>query len=252
MNIFKITLMAAAAALMTATSSCTASKGAATASSIKGSWDITEACGMSTAQGEKQAEITFADGGKVNGNASVNSFFGSYTLNGQKLQLTNVGMTSMMGQHMEIESAVAQALNSASAISVSGNTATVADARGTVVMHLKRKGASAAADIKGSWKITEACGMSTAKGDSQAEITFADGGKVNGNASVNTFFGSYTLNGQKLQLSGIGMTRMMGQSMDVERAVTKALDTAASVSISGSTATVADASGTVVMRLTRK
>ena len=114
------------------------------------------------------------------------------------------------------------------------------------------KGANAAADIKGSWNITEACGISTAKGDSQAEITFADGGKVNGNASVNTFFGSYTLNGQKLQLSNMGMTRMMGQSMDIERAVTKARDTAATVSISGSTATVTDASGTVVMRLTRK
>ena len=252
MNNFKIALLTAAAALMTAASSCTASKSATTANSIMGSWDITEACGTSTAQGEKQAEITFADGGKVNGNASVNSFFGSYTLNGQKLQLNNVGMTSMMGQHMEIESAVAQALNSASAISVSGNTATIADARGHVVMHLKRKASVQAADIKGSWKITEACGMSTAKGDSQAEITFADGGKVNGNASVNTFFGNYTLSGQQLKLDGIGMTRMMGQNMEVERAVTKALNAAATISVSGNTATVADASGTVVMRLTRK
>ena len=139
MNIFKITLMAAAAALMTAASSCTASKSAATANSIKGSWDITEACGTSTAQGEKQAEITFADGGKVNGNASVNSFFGSYTLSGQKLQLSGIGMTRMMGQSMDVERAVTNALNTAATVSVNGNTATVADASGTVVMRLTRK-----------------------------------------------------------------------------------------------------------------
>lgn len=139
MNNFKIALLTAAAALMTAASSCTASKSATTANSIMGSWDITEACGTSTAQGEKQAEITFADGGKVNGNASVNTFFGNYTLSGQQLKLDGIGMTRMMGQNMEVERAVTKALNAAATISVSGNTATVADASGTVVMRLTRK-----------------------------------------------------------------------------------------------------------------
>lgn len=75
----------------------------------------------------------------MHGNASVNNFFGDYTLNGNKLQLKNMGMTMMLGEHMEIERAVNEALNSTATVSVKGNEATVTDSNGKVVMRLKRK-----------------------------------------------------------------------------------------------------------------
>ncbi len=118
--------------------SCSASKGAAAGASVKGSWAITEACGVSTAKGMNPAEITF-ENGKMHGCTSINNFFGGYKLSGNKLQLTDVGMTRMMGHPIEVEDAVTQALNSAATVSVSGDSATIFDASGKAVMHLKRK-----------------------------------------------------------------------------------------------------------------
>lgn len=118
--------------------SCSASKGTAASASVKGSWAITEACGMSTAKGMNPAEITFEDS-KMHGCTSINNFFGDYKLSGKKLQLTNVGMTRMMGHPIEVEDAVTQALNSAATVSVSGDSATIFDASGKAVMHLTRK-----------------------------------------------------------------------------------------------------------------
>ena len=120
MGFFKTTIMAVMAVATIMLGSCSASKNATAGGSVEGNWAITEACGTSTAKGMNPAEITFEKGGKMHGNASVNNFFGDYTLNGNKLQLKNMGMTMMLGEHMEIERAVN-------------------DSSGKVVMRLKRK-----------------------------------------------------------------------------------------------------------------
>lgn len=134
----KSAIMAITAALMMALGSCSTGKSATATPQVTGTWAITEACGMSTAQGMSPAEITF-EGTQVHGCTSINNFFGDYKLSGNKLQLLNVGMTRMMGQPIEVEDAVTQGLNSAATITVSGNEATVADSSGKVVMRLKRK-----------------------------------------------------------------------------------------------------------------
>lgn len=139
MEFFKTTIMAVMAVATIVLGSCSASKNAAAGGSVEGKWAITEACGTSTANGMNPAEITFEKGGKIHGNASVNNFFGDYTLSGNKLQLKNMGMTMMLGEHMEIERAVNEALNSTAMVSVKGNDATVTDSNGKVVMRLKRK-----------------------------------------------------------------------------------------------------------------
>ena len=79
------------------------------------------------------------------------------------------------------------------------------------------------ADLYGEWIIEKAMGLSTEGGEKQAFIKFAPDGKMNGNASVNSFFGGYELKGDTLKLGNVGMTRMMGPSMDIEDAVVKAL-----------------------------
>ncbi len=134
----KSAIIAATAVIAMAIGSCSASKGTATTIKVNGSWAITEACGVSTAKGMSPAEITF-EGNKVHGCTSINNFFGDYKLSGNKIQLTNVGMTRMMGHPIEVEDAVTQALNSAATVSVNGDSATISDASGKVVMHLKRK-----------------------------------------------------------------------------------------------------------------
>ncbi len=109
-----------------------------------------------------------------------------------------------------------------------------------------------AVNVDGEWLITNVNGMSTAGGDRQAEIKFDGKGKVNGNASVNLFFGSYSLEGDSLKFGQMGMTRMMGGSMDIEDAITKALGEVATVKVDGDKAVIMDAEGNEVMQLERK
>ena len=108
-------------------------------------------------------------------------------------------------------------------------------------------------DIIGQWSIKEAMGKGTNHPENlnTAFINFGKDGKVNGNATVNVFNGEYTINGEKLELRNIGMTRMMGANMDAEDAITKAINTTASIKIKGNTATVYDAQNNVVMKLDR-
>ncbi|MGM9675716.1 MAG: META domain-containing protein [Bacteroidaceae bacterium] len=107
-----------------------------TAQALAGKWNIESANGQGTAEGEKQAFITFGRNGEVNGCSSVNSFFGSYTLDGSKIQMSNLGMTRMMGPHMEIETAVTQALGQTYSVKVKGSKAQLLDKDGKPVMHL--------------------------------------------------------------------------------------------------------------------
>ena len=106
--------------------------------------------------------------------------------------------------------------------------------------------------MDGEWLITKACGINTVGGDKQASIRFDGKGQVNGNASVNSFFGSYTTEGDSLKFGTMGMTRMMGGSMDMEDATTKPLNNTATVKIENDEATVFDHEGNAVMTLKRK
>lgn len=103
----------------------------------------------------------------------------------------------------------------------------------------------------GEWKIEQAMGKSTANGDRPATINFGNDGRINGNASVNSFFGGYTSDGRNMSFTQVGMTRMMGQSMEIEDAVTQAINTTARISINGNSAQVYDKDGNVIMKLTR-
>lgn len=108
------------------------------------------------------------------------------------------------------------------------------------------------AKLDGEWLITNACGVNTQGGDSDAFIKFDGNGKVNGNATVNSFFGSYTTNGNSLTFGTVGMTRMMGRSMEMEDAITKALNSTATVKVEEDNATIYDKDGNAVMNLKRK
>lgn len=106
-------------------------------------------------------------------------------------------------------------------------------------------------DITGKWNIDNAMGISTQTAENPTFIDFEANGKMNGNASVNTFNGSFTLNGENLTLSNIGMTRMMGASMDVEDAITQALNNTASIHVDGEKAFIFNASNDTIMVLSK-
>jgi heat shock protein HslJ len=98
-----------------------------------------EANGISTDSAQTRPYIHFTDSGAVNGNASVNTFFGRYTTNGDTLSLYEMGATMMMGEHMEVESAIMEALGKTVTFELEDSTLSVKDALGNMVMTLVRK-----------------------------------------------------------------------------------------------------------------
>lgn len=109
-----------------------------------------------------------------------------------------------------------------------------------------------AKNLYGKWFIEEAMAKSTMDAEKRPFINFDKDGRMNGNASVNTFFGDYSFDGKTLKLDNVGMTRMMGRSMDVERSVSDALDKSVTIKIDGKNAKVLDKKGNVVMVLMKE
>ena len=107
-------------------------------------------------------------------------------------------------------------------------------------------------DLTGTWNIVTAMDKETKNGDKPATITFDGNGQVNGNASVNSFFGGYTLKGNSISFGNMGMTRMMGKSMDIEQAINEALDNSATVETDGKNAKVMNKDGKTVMTVVKK
>lgn len=108
------------------------------------------------------------------------------------------------------------------------------------------------ASIAGTWAITEAMSKDVKNAETAPFISFSEQGEVNGNASVNTFFGGYSVKNGKLKFSNLGMTRMMGRSMDVEDAISKALDLAETIQVNGNEAVMKDKSGNAVLKLKKQ
>lgn len=133
------TLTLAALAILTLGSCSTQGNMNEANASLIGKWMITKAMGTGVENAETKPYIEFAKDGRFNGNASVNSFFGDYTVKGKSLKMDHVGMTRMMGANMDVENAVSKALNSTYSIEVKKNEANVKDKDGKIVMKLERK-----------------------------------------------------------------------------------------------------------------
>lgn len=111
---------------------------------------------------------------------------------------------------------------------------------------------SSSVSLKGDWQVVSAYGVSTEGAMNQPFISFQDSGKVTGNAGVNSFFGEYNLKGDALSFGNMGMTRMMGPNMEIEDAVTKALNSAATFQANGDQIIVRDAEGNEAMVIKKK
>lgn len=109
-----------------------------------------------------------------------------------------------------------------------------------------------ASDLVGKWAIVKAMDISTEGAERHAFIEFDNDGRMNGNASVNTFFGGYELKGNQLTFSNIGMTMMMGASMDIEQAITKALDGSVTVKSKGNTLYFLNSNKKTIMTLEKE
>ena len=108
------------------------------------------------------------------------------------------------------------------------------------------------AALTGRWAIVEAMQKGVEGADKAPFIQFKTDGQINGNASVNSFFGGFTMKGDKVDFSNLGMTRMLGKSMDIETNISQALDNAATIEVRKEGAVMKDKDGNIVMRLKRQ
>lgn len=106
--------------------------------------------------------------------------------------------------------------------------------------------------ILGDWEIVEAGGKTVAPGFDKATISFDDKGGVHGNTSINYFFGEYSVKGEGIKFGNVGLTKMMGPTPDVEKAVVDGLNTGVKVKFEDNdNAAVLAKDGTEVLKLKR-
>lgn len=105
-------------------------------------------------------------------------------------------------------------------------------------------------NITGRWRIERAMGIEAIE-NSPAFINFAADGTLNGNATVNVFSGAYSISEHNLSFDDIATTQMMGEGIEVEDAVFKALHLTKTVSVTARHAYLLDSKADTVLWLVR-
>lgn len=112
--------------------------------------------------------------------------------------------------------------------------------------------ASRNADVTGTWLIEQAMGVNVDNTEEEAFMTFDKKGNIMGNTGVNAFAGYYYVKDKKMILKDLfAMTGMLAENMEIEDAVTGALNDAASITVEGDKAELVNAYGETVMTVRR-
>ena len=195
----------------------------------------------------------FEAGGRLGGMAGCNSYFATYTLDGQSFTASGVGSTEMAcldDQRMQQETAFLAALRTATALERTGDRLTIDYDGGRLHFTLLEP---VAAPLEGTvWQletfITGETARSTLAGTTITAV-FADG-KVGGSAGCNQYSASYTLAGETLEVGEIITTKIACDAaiMAEEEEFLSALRQATSLAISGRQLEVAHPGGALVFR----
>ena len=167
-----------------------------------------------------KADGTFA------GQSYVNNYFGTYTLDGNKIVFNLAGSTMMMGPEIEKEDAFFNALNGE-------QTFELAD--GKLVLSGGLTFTEAPKSVVGSWE--------TADG---VTLNFFEDGTFAGKGPVNNYFGNYVQDGESLTLEQVGNTQMYGPEIEAEDAYFASLKNVAGFTITDAGLTLTDAEGKVI------
>lgn len=211
--------------------------------------------------------LVFEDG-NVAGVSGCNNYAGGYTVDGMTLTFGMLISTMMMCEDdaMAVEQAYLAALQSGPVLfeidgdmlilTTSVGLLTFVDAAGTVQANSQGAPAAGAPAAEGdslplvgtTWTLVamdEAMGVAFDPAVVTVDATFEADGSVYGTAGCNRFTGSYTSDDVSITFSPMAMTRMMCPEpmMDVERAVTAAVQGGVQYSISGNTLTLTTATG---------
>ena len=199
--------------------------------------------------------LILEDGG-VGGNGGCNSYFGSYTLDGDAVTFGEIGSTLMACAPPagDVEAAYFANLASVATWSSDGGSLTMAGADGDPVLIFRPASMEPipADGVQGiTWQLSEQAvdGGLTAVPEDVLVTLVLEAGNAGGNGGCNTYFASYEIDGAAISFGPIGSTMMAceGPSGETEAAYFANLALVASWSSDGGSLSLSDADGNVLL-----
>jgi heat shock protein HslJ len=197
------------------------------------------------------ATVRFQEG-QAGGNASCNSYFGSYQVRGDKLTVDVGGMTEMYCQPEELmaqERDFTAALNRSTSYLIAEDKLQIEDVGGNPILTFS---AQVPAPLAGTlWQLT---GYDNAKGgfssllrDTEITATFGEDGTLSGSAGCNGYSTSYQIYGDQIAIGAVASTMMMCPGpegiMEQENTYLVTLQSSSAYRIEGQQLTLFDAGG---------
>jgi heat shock protein HslJ len=159
----------------------------------------------------------FAEG-EISGSSGCNSYFGSYTLNGNGLEFGMMGMTEMACMEpqgvMEQESAYLETLRSITQVRLAGDQLEMMDESGDVVLRFERQEEPTPVDPasleRTPWALESFIeGGTVTSLIAGTTITLElNAGRMTGSAGCNNYGGSYTIEDDELTVNELVWTEM--------------------------------------------
>ena len=222
-------------------------------------WALTDLGGKAPMQ-DTGITVQFNTDDTLGGSGGCNQYNGTYTASGSSLTINSQLATTMMAcaqPVMDQESLYLKALVEAKAYTVKGDKLTLFGPDNKEIANYK----AASQDLAGtSWAVI---GYNNGKqavtsviAGSKMDIQFSQNGTVSGNSSCNTYSGSYTVNGNQIEIGPLASTRMACGDppgiMDQEAQYLAALGTAATYQIEGNVLELRTSDGALAADFSKK
>jgi heat shock protein HslJ len=205
---------------------------------------------------DSQVTAVFQEG-QIGGNASCNSYFGSYEVDADgNLSIGALGMTEMFCQIDELmaqESDYLAALGNAASYLIAGDNLQIEDADGKEILVFSAlKPAPLAGTLWGFAGFVDANGTARSSvAGSEITATFDEEGNLSGSSGCNNYSTTYEVSGDQMTISGpIASTMMMCPApgvMEQEAEYLAALETVSSYRIEAKQLTLFNAQGQAIL-----
>jgi heat shock protein HslJ len=221
-------------------------------------WALTDLAGKAPLQ-NTGITIQFNTDGTLAGSSGCNQYNGTYTASGSSLTI-KLGASTMMACDQPVmvqETAYQTALTGVKAYTVKGDKLTLFGPNNTEIANYK----ATSQDLAGTtWDVI---GYNNGKqavtsviAGTQMDIQFGKDGTVSGNSGCNTYSGSYTVNGNQIQIGPLASTMMACSDptgiMEQEQQFLAALGTAATYQIENNALELRTADGALAADFNKK
>ena len=190
--------------------------------------------------------------GAFNGQAPVNLYFGTATIDGNSLSFGTVGATKMAGPEdlMTAENEFFAALNNVTGYKIADGKLVLTDKDGNTLLTFVQSSNSGNADADSQAPVDDELVKEWVLADNdKVTLNITADGAFNGQAPVNLYFGSCTVTEDGLTFGAVGSTMMAGpeEDMAAESEFYSALGSVAGYKVVDGQLLLTDAAGNTVL-----